>query len=343
MKILILGANKEHNLEYLYAKHLNSFENVSCKILPSYNDFADIIQKSILNKIINRINVNFLLQEVNKKIIHHAQQNPVDIIWVFKGMEVLPTTIETLKNMGCTLINYNPDHPFIFSGIGSGNKNVTNSFSLFDYHITYNTSLKEKIEQNFGIPTFLLPFGFELEDELYKNVSKLEEINKVCFIGNPDNTRVQFINYLVEHNVHLDLYGHGWESKIKNKEKCQIFDAVYHDEYWKIIRRYRVQLNIFRQHNTGSHNMRTFEIPAVGGIQLAPDTVENRLFFEDQKDIFLYTSMQDCVSKIIELQNLNDNQVEAIRKAARQKSISSNYDYANRAAQLVEIFKTIVK
>lgn len=341
IKILILGDNKAHNIEYNYAKYFNIDLSITCEIYPSYDLFNKILNKSKFNKIVNRLNVNWLLGKINKNILIHVKQFQPDIVWIFKGMEILPETIIEIKKNGSKVINYNPDHPFLFSGIGSGNKNVTNSFSLFDYHVTYNQSLKVKIEQQYGIPTFLLPFGYELNDAIYKNISKIEEINKVCFIGNPDKTRIKFISYLLENNIQITVFGHGWSSKLKGFKNCEIFDAVYHEKMWENMYKYRIQLNIFREHNEGSHNMRTFEIPAIGGIQLAPDTIEHRGYFEQEKEIFLYNNMLDCLNQINKILGLSSNQVALIKLAARKHSIDSEYSYEERAKKVAIFFKSI--
>lgn len=343
MKILILGAKKPHNIEYHYSKYINLDSNITCEIYPSYDFFAELLTKSIFNKVVNRINVNWLLSKINKDILIQVKQFQPDIVWVFKGMEILSETILDIKKGGAKVVNYNPDHPFLFSGIGSGNKNVTNSFSLFDYHITYNTSLKEKIEQDYGIPTFILPFGYELKSELYQSVSKLDEVNKVCFIGNPDTTRIKFISYLLENNISLTVFGHGWDSKLTGFRNCEIFDAVYHEKMWENMHRYRVQLNIFREHNMGSHNMRTFEIPAIGGIQLAPDTLEHRAFFEPENEIFLYQDLKECLLQIKKILALSPNQAASLRLASRARSINSNYSYEERAKSVANFFYTIIK
>jgi hypothetical protein len=248
----------------------------------------------------------------------------------------------TLKNMGCKLVNYNPDHPFVFSGIGSGNKNVTNSFNLFNYHITYNLTLQKTIERDYQIPTLFLPFGFELNENLYDEISKIDEINRVCFIGNPDETRIEFITYLLNNNVDLTLIGHDWKSKIGNYSNCEIIEAAYHHEFWYNLRKYRIQLNIFRKHNAGSHNMRTFEIPAIGGIQLAPDTIEHRMFFEVESEIFLYLEKEDCLDKIQQIQKMKAIEINDFRNASRKKSLNSNYSYLERSKTVFNFFSTII-
>jgi hypothetical protein len=117
----------------------------------------------------------------------------------------------------------------------------------------------------------LLPFGFELSDKLFKECSEQDEVMKLCFLGNPDKERVQFIEQLAN-SLPIGVYGNDWNKHtIHSNITC--FGPVYRDGFWKTLYRYRVQLNLMRPHNPASHNMRSFEIPAVGGIGLYPDGV----------------------------------------------------------------------
>jgi spore maturation protein CgeB len=96
-----------------------------------------------------------------------------------------------------------------------------------------------------------------------------------------------------------------------------------------------------RPHNLNSHNMRTFEIPGIGGIQLAPDTDEHRLFFEPNKEIFLYNSFLDCVSKINYILELTEHEANEIRKAAHKTSIDKKYSYAERAKKVFSVLENL--
>ena len=146
---------------------------------------------------------------------------------------------------------------------------------------------------------------------------------------------------MLENNIQLTVFGHGWDSKIKGFSNCEIFDAVYHEKMWENMHRYRIQLNIFREHNAGSHNMRTFEIPAIGGIQLAPDTIEHRAFFEPGKEIFLYRGIEESISQINTLLAINLDKAKVLRLAARNRIIKSNYSYKERSRSIVNFFKSI--
>lgn len=96
-----------------------------------------------------------------------------------------------------------------------------------------------------------------------------------------------------------------------------------------------------RPHNLDSHNMRTFEIPGIGGIQLAPDTIDHRGYFEDGKEIFLYKNLEECVSKITNLLKLTKNEASLIRENARNKSIQNNYSYQERANQVLNLINSL--
>ena len=55
------------------------------------------------------------LQALNLSLLEAVKQSKWDVLLVFKGMELFPRTLSEIKKMGVTLVNYNPDNPFIYS------------------------------------------------------------------------------------------------------------------------------------------------------------------------------------------------------------------------------------
>jgi spore maturation protein CgeB len=88
--------------------------------------------------------------------------------------------------------------------------------------------------------------------------------------------------------------------------------------------------------------MRTFEIPAIGGIQLAPETEEHALFFEADEEIFFYRQKNDCHEKIIHLLSLSEDQINKFRNQARQRCILSGYSYKDRARQVLNVMNNML-
>lgn len=341
MKVLIVGSDSKFAIERSYRKHMaesNELEEVT--FFAAKDKFLKYYNKSIARKVLFRIGLSEILKRINKELIEIVLIEKPNIIFIFKGMEIFPETLQYFKQQRIKLVNYNPDNPFIFSGGGSGNKNVTNSISLYDLHFTYDSTVKEKIETTYSIPCKILPFGFDIPETLYKECVKEEEVIKVCFLGNPDNIRASFIKKLIDKGVAIDLYGNGWHKFITHTN-ATIYNSVYGDELWKTLRKYRVQLNIMRLHNPTSHNMRSFEVPGIGGIILAPDTIDHRTYFEVDKEIFLYKNVEECVYQINLLLKKPINEIELIRKNARTKSIKAKYDYESRSAFVVNILREL--
>jgi spore maturation protein CgeB len=334
MKLLIIGASESWSLETFYLKYLKEIPDLQVDIL-STSEFGKKHYRKLIDRVLIRLfrSKTPYYDKLNKHILSETIKYAPDVVMVFKGMEIYPETLKAIKSSGIFLTNYNPDHPFIITMRGSGNQNVTQSVPLYDLHFSYSKDLMERFEKEFHIPSVYLPFGFELPESEYQKLETRPEICKVCFIGNPDKIRVNAIKSLLENGIEVDLYGHDWDKHITpgTHKNLHIFDAVYGLAYWNTARQYRLQLNVFRPHNIGSHNMRTFEIPAVGGIMLAPDSPEHRAFFEADKEAFYYDDAASMIQKAKEILEMPLAEAEMIRKNARAKSLAAHYDYRSRA------------
>ncbi len=339
MKVLIIGSEKIWALEKVYMRYIE--KSFSTHLYDAHGKFYDFYS-TFFNKIKYRLGVSGVLSEINDQIIQLNEKEKYDVVWVWKGMEIFPDTLRKLKKSGVVLVNYNPDNPFVFSGRGSGNINVTKSISLYDLHFSYDTTVKRKIEADYSIPCLMLPFGYDISDELYQQCVEENEIVKACFLGTPDYQRAEFINSLVTKGVEIDLYGNGWK-KFINVKGATVYDAVYGDDFWKVLRKYRVQLNIMRLHNPTSHNMRSFEVPAIGGIMLAPNTIDHRTYFNPGEEVFLYSDMNECISNIHKLLNSSSDQIVNLRAKARSKSVKAGYSYKNRASFVMNELTKIVE
>lgn len=333
-KLLIVGSDEVWSIERIYAKHLAT-EGLDVTIFPAQNIFFRYYYRSILHKIIFRLGLSKIHDKIGEQLLELVDQIRPEVIWVFKGMEIKANIIRQLIAKGIILVNYNPDNPFIFTGRGSGNSNISESSPLYHLHFFYNREIERELKSRYQARTVPLPFGFELDDALVTKAESQEEVLRCCFLGNPDVIRANFLLQLADAGFEIDVYGNDWQRFLKGS-KIKIFAPIYKDEFWLTLYKYRVQLNIMRVHNLGSHNMRSFEIPAIGGIQLAPDSVEHREFFENGKEIFLYTDLDSCLVQINHLMSLSKEEASLIRRRARQRSVDNGYSYKRRASEVVD-------
>jgi spore maturation protein CgeB len=338
LKILLVGSNKSMAIERHYVRHLTSL-GAEIFHYAAPDIVYDFLSANLWNRILFKTGIYTKYAEVNAGLLAAAQNFQPDVIWVFKGMEIFPATLKKLKQK-FKLANYNPDHPFIISSLGSGNDNVTDAVAIYDLHFCYSTDLQKHIEELYQTRTVFLPFGFELSKEDYEEAMKTEEINSVCFLGNPDATRVETIHSMAMKGIPVAVYGHGWQvAEFKKYPQVQVFDATYGSDFWVKLRQYRVQLNIFRKHNIGSHNMRTFEVPAIGGIQLTPYSAEQAHFFKEGEEVFFYRNENEMNFKIRKLLEMDKSSADVIRMQARKRSYTEDYSYLNRACKVYETFQ----
>lgn len=345
MRILILGSDEEWSIERYYMAYLREFKGVFVELYPLQNMFSEYYRRNLLNKVLYRAGLSDILQKINTLVLDRVRRYQPEIIWVFKGMELLPSTIEEIKeiNPKVIFVNYNPDNPFIFTGRGSGNANVRKAIDLYDHHFSYNLEVMDELGRRNQAEVSFLPFAHDLSIEGYRRVVSAtgREEKKTCFVGNPDNERRDFLLALANKGVSIDIFGDNWKRFIDH-ENIKLFPAARNEAFWITLRRYRVQLNLLRIHNLNSHNMRTFEVPAVGGIQLAPDTKEHRMFFNLDKEIFLFSDVSSCVEKVNWLLNLKGCDADALRNRSRTSVDVEKHSYRARAGKVHEVFVQLI-
>lgn len=339
MKVFLVGSDKVYAIENFYVKYLRKL-GIEVFHFPAQSLFYDYYQKNVFNKVVYRSAMSSVLKDINRSFRNKIEAFGPDVIWVFKGMEIYPGSLEWVRSKGIPLVNYNADSPFIFSGKGSGNENVTNSIGLYDLFLTYNREDKKQMETKM-IRSEILPFGFDLEDDLFKECEQMEEINRVCFLGNPDDKRSKFIEDMAVMGVKIHVYGHHWKRYISHPN-ITLCKPVYNGDFWRTLRQYRVQLNLMRPHNLTSHNMRTFEAAGVGAIQLAPATEDHLLYFKENEEIFLFKDLESCANQIAKIKNLSIQQANRIRRNARDRSLEDGYSYEMRSAQALSFLKMLL-
>jgi len=340
MKIILVGADTPHGIENYYIKYLRK-SGVEVLFFTAQNLFYEYYQKSLFNKVLFRAGISTIYKTINAKLKRQILEHEPDLIWVFKGMELYPDTLRWIRSKKIKLINYNPDNPFLFSGRGSGNKNITDAIKEYDFHFTYNLSVKKRLDEHSGAKTYFLPFGYEIPEDLYEHCSSMPELLKACFLGNPDEERARLVTALAAEGIAITVFGYGWDKYVKHPG-IEVHDALHGIQLWETLRKYRVQLNFMRPHNIDSHNMRTFEVPGIGGIMLAPRNREHSLFFREGEEAFFYSDMEECVGQINYILNLSQETVLRIRKAARDRSVLSGYSYEDRAMEVLYEMKRIV-
>lgn len=348
VRLLISGSLKNPNtIGAFITRHFDS--SLEWEFLKFPDVYSNHLN-SLFYKIVNRIFPVLLVRKMDRLFLQQVVDFKPTVIVIFKGMEISSWSLQRIRKMGIKLVNYNFDHPFDFFSKGTGNPFVKDAIPFYDLHISYSERIAHELRVKFKVPAACIPFGFHLTEAQYNAVIQEDrgEMNRVCFVGNPDEHRIKTLAKLLADGIPIDVYGFGWEKHVQELRGLTIHPPrkpgsfwVDPNEFWKVLRQYRVQLNFFRPHNEGSHNLRTFEVPAVGGILLTPESEEQSRFFEVNEEIFCYTDYTSLLSQCKKLLTLDKQQIDAARLRARLRSISSDYSYQRRTKDLLNLLNTL--
>jgi spore maturation protein CgeB len=326
MRLLMEGASAVEGLAPSLARGL---ADTDCEIHPLTLGVAPATLK---RRITRALVPAMAFPEVNTSLERQVTEVRPNVLWLFKGNTVYLRTLCRLRRQDVTLVNYNPDHPFKHFSRGSGNSNIVRSIPQFHLHLTYSNRIaRELVERYPGIRVAVVPFGHEVDEAVYDRIGREPEVDRACFLGNPDQHRKRNIEYLLEAGVAVDVYGHRWDRFLRPSPRLRISGQVVGDSMLRVLRCYRVQLNFFRPHNADSHNMRTFEVPACGGIMLAEDSIEHRAFFDSGKEAFFFRTPREMIDIARHLLAMPAGEADAVRRAARDRSMKSGYTYKDRA------------
>jgi spore maturation protein CgeB len=331
--ILILGSKHIAALEVIYSREFSEL-GIRNQVLGIQDKFLKYYNKSLINKVIYRIGFSRIINEIQSDIKVVINKFQPTIVLIFKGMEIEPRTLKWIKTKGILILNYNPDNPFLFTGRGSGNRNVTNSIRLYDLYITYNQSVVSELFKK-GVESRTIPFAYDCGGFVFEEIKKDEEINKLCFLGNCDKFRKKFIVSLSKKGIPVDVYGENWKS-LKSQENITVYGPKYGDDFWKTLQRYSVQLNLLRPHNLNSHNMRSFDILGAGGIMVAPKSLEHELFFLNFKGVRLFADFNEAIIEINKILNMSFEERISLRRNTRMK-VMREHTYRHRVEMLLSM------
>ena len=327
-KILIVGSKDKFSLEYIYYKtfkHLN------------YNVQLFDLEKSLTNRLTAKTKIvfssinHFFLQ---KKTLDFFKNNKrkYDLIIFFKSIFLNEKIIKDIKkiNEKGFIVNIFPDDPFNTNNPVISNKIFLNSMNYFDIFCIWSHKIKKKIDSKFKIKTIYLPFGYDSLNKI-KYVDYNSKKTQINFIGTFDKKRFEIIKSI---NIKKIIHGGNWKRyKSYNLSNCTIGSHIYGKKINKIMNDSAISLNILRDQNHSSHNMKSFEIPSNNGLMLTTRSQEQSFFFKENVCCYMYSSKKELNEKIRFILR-NPKRAEIVRKNGFKQV--KKHSYINRVKEFIK-------
>ena len=322
LRVALVGSFWPASLEASYQR---AFESLGVKVIPIDHEKAlsnEIGGTGLLRHLVGERAALKAATTIEKEIL----QSKPDLVLVFKGTRIPPSLVESIRR-AAVCVNFNPDSPW--EKVNSSDW-LIESIPHYHHHFTWSKQLLPLFGSAGSKATHYLPFAYD--PQLHSLTPKGETVYDVVFIGTYEALRDETLAVLEDFNV--AIWGNGWEKSSKVKKSWIKGPAIYGKEAATEMSKGVVNLNILRVQNAGSHNMRTFEIPATGNLMLTTKTEEQQEFFAEGEEILSYGDTNELIEQV--QRALDDNE--------RAKSIGLNAHarvepetYAMRAREILTV------
>lgn len=257
-----------------------------------------------------------------------------DFAIVFKGYWLRPDVLVALKLSGIAdrWIGLNPDSPFDRTFPGTTHARIMSSVSLYDGYVTWTDELGDRLRSAGARRVLILPFGWSRD--LHTPPAACDPLlrSSVAFVGSWDRYRERAL--VDAYHPQLKVFGHGWERVGRKSPLRPLIESgnLYGYELRSVVRSVAGCINLLRPQNRSSHNMRTFEVPAMGGLQLLPRTADHQKWFPDGSASLMFSDAA-ALRTCIDLALSGGSRLQSIRTEGERRVAGHSYD--DRAKTLV--------
>lgn len=321
-KIAIIGEFWEASLESSY---LRAFETLGCGVKPidvtSY--MAPLLPSS---HILRRFLRSSAALKASKRIVDHVRTFAPSLVLVLKGKWIPPSAIELMTRCCEHVCNFNPDSPWEHS---NSSRWIRSSLPLYSHHFTWSRRLLPKFISNGARVASYLPFAYDP----YLHLHSLQPSHefKSVFVGTYDKHRDELLASL---GSDVAIWGNGWHQARRVSTDAVKGTAVYGRDAVALMARGNININILRPQNVGSHNMRTYEIPATGSCMLTTRSEEQSELLREGHEMLCYTGPEELKERV-DWAASHPGIVKDIGLAAKARL--SGETYTARAQQILNI------
>lgn len=334
MEILFVYQNYTRSFTGLGETYLRELKKTNHSIKEF--EFKSLSKNKYLNKIYSVLKISTpYFKRQNNALYNVVEKDQPKTILILKGSDL---DVEILKNIKkkfpkIKIATFNPDDPF---NPRSCRENIRRAIPYNDFYFIWTKQLINKLEESGAKKAVYIPFATDVD--IIKPASFQNFLYDITFIGNADKERIEWMQRIakavsnIKPTPRIDIFGEHWP---------QIPNTTLHSQangkaYLETIRASKASINILRKQNKNATNMRTFEIPAAGGIMFHETSEEAQDFFTREDPVFFFKDETDFVNKYNDLINdLNYYQKQTENLVEKLHSDDYDYTYKNRINKIL--------
>lgn len=334
--ILIAGSNAPGALEDSYFRALQKLGARNVELFNVDSLKYQMPRKWLAGRLMNRFLTPGANIAVRRQLYKRLSGNSYDAVIIFKGMEFSRASLESFRRLRpeTIWININPDDPLNLGSRGSTNTDVLESLSFYDIYCTWSRRLNDRLKQRGCRNVVCLPFGYDADVHVSVWPAVQAKPGLVTFVGAWDKQREVQLTALADFD--LRIYGESW-NRLPRRSPLSgkvVLRNLYGPELARVMAESEISLNLLRSQNEGSHNMRTFEIPAMGGLMLTTRSHEQQEMFPESEACLMFSDADEMKLKI---QWAISHPVAATAIRQRGMELVRRHSYFDRARNLLHV------
>lgn len=282
----------------------------------------------------------------NREVLQMARETTPDVMWGDKLVFMLPKTLDALRAMGITTVNYCIDNPF-GPRRDPGWGLYMQCIPHYDLHVVQRDQNVIDYKARGARDVLKIQTAYEptLQFPPPEGWSDKDRDREVSFIGTPYDERPEFLLRLKrEFGSPVTVTGARWmwERRMNAEAMRAIFqgDEIFLREYREAIWRSKINLSFLTHSNQDEFAHKSFEIAGCAGFLLAERSAgHSERFVEDEEAVF-FSGAEECAAKI--RRYLPDEEARArIAAAGYRRAVASGYSNDGQVGKILERVRNI--
>jgi spore maturation protein CgeB len=308
IKVLLVAKPWQGGLFEYYFNAFKRHENVETKLFFTYPN-------SILDYFSYKVNKKNWYESLIKKI-NDSKHDLAFFINTFKYFDRLE---------GKSNILYLTDDAFI----------EESKLDLFKNVYISDKGYAEKFSKN---NNYLGELAFAFDPYLHKSNAVNHKKKLVQLIANKDKNRNKWIRLMDEHDCFPDIYGNYFnKSSYLLSHPLKIHPPINFKKQNKIYSKYLISLNIHASVIKNGTNMKTFEACGFRVPQIINYTAGLENFFEPNKEIMVFSTIEEYVDKLNLLKKDKNIRNKLIVNSLKRAMAEHKYD--DRVKMIINNFR----
>jgi spore maturation protein CgeB len=304
------------------------------------------VLKSIYYRAQNKFTLGPAVWALNRALLAQCQAERPNLVFIYRGTHVWPSTLRAIKKLGAVVFGYNNDDPFspqypayVWRHFLRG---VPHYHHLFAYRIA---NLADYAARGYHATSLLRSYYVAANNRPVPPNPALQ--SEVAFIGHyePDG-RDETVLKVLAAGIPLRLRGTNWEASphyatLLQKLGQTAIQPLYGAAYNEGLSSAKIALVFLSKLNRDSYTRRNFEIPATGSCMVSEYTEDlaKNLFTPNQEAVYFKTP-EELVSQ---LQNLlvNPARIQQIGQAGQARLHRDGHEVIDRARQVLQVYDAL--